>query len=1339
MATTQTRVFSIKIDGVETVINSLDDAKKAIELLRLKELELEKQLANSDLSGEEVNALAKSIQNTKNEIVLLSAQINKGGFDTLADDFETVNNEVAISGEEFGELNSEVGKTVVTMNSLEELLSELEEQSKGLDIGSQEFKDTRVQVEGLKKQLQFLEVEAEAVALGFKGIGEAGNTVEGLEVRIQALNAKFSTLSDPLEKAEIGKQIEQIKVAIVEAEAEAKRGIFPEGSIGRLESELESLQVRIKSVPQGSVEFNKLKKQLDETRIKADFLSQSAVEQKQLFKDLGTSIASSFGTGAGLLASFGGESEDAQKSLLILQQTLAVVDFIQQTSETLRLARQAKAVAGLATQTAATNINTIATVQNAAAQSTLGKAVETGGKSAKGAGGLFTTLNAIMRANPIGAIITGLGILGTIIFALSSKFKPFAAIVNFVIDAFGGLVQIGKDVINGSEAIVNSFVNIGKAVIDLLNPLSQAKRALNLFGGDFEVDSITDNFKKIGKAGEDLGKGLADSFEKSVKRTQQLRALDAKDALNQATDINAQLEEAALGSSRSTSDARRAIRTRELAEDRALALERLKLENDLTDAEVAILQSGNVEKIASLKKVTNALGEINKEILELAGKVTESDKALTEERQAAFQEYIQDRIKAVNDALAFELAKLGELNNFEKQRVALAKQTQSELQNLELQRQAGEFKSVAEFQNLKDTIIQNGANQSKQIAKEEANFRRELNDVGIDNEIANIETILEKRRSLNDTTFAEEVKSIDRIAELKRSKLDAEVETLDPKTTEGEKRLTEIASEKLQIEREVTKEKNERQSAIIERELSTQLQLLDIQQSALDNLKLNSDLTNENVANQLAKAQVLLDKEDKRAKFGKQNLEFQKKEEAQITAEKEEQNRLANEAYETQLKSIGLTEERLDLENEANVALFAVGEISQSELEKRQAINAELRTANELKGKSIQQTLDLQIKTNEKEAGEKISASIDKTLEKFKSAIEDPVKTFGLAKLSGLFTKLLTKGDNESEEAFKERAEKSTALILDNAVKIGQALSDLGKALFDATLADIDNQITILQDKAAKIDTVIAEIDAGIAETEENVTTLRSQLTEARGADRLVVNAQIDSQIEKNNVLANQRKSQEAAKQGFINQEIALEKKKRQLEHDAAVAKKAISISEAIINTALGVTAAAGVAPPLGFILAAAVGALGAVQIATIAAQEIPAAATGKYINSDGSVSDVVTAGDGTMLQGKSHAQGGIMVNAEGGEAIISKRVVANNPTLINDMIAAGQPSVIVPKFATGGIIPSPSASTLNNISNGSDLGILEAIRGLQINATVAVTDVNDAQRRVKVIDSSGL
>lgn len=74
----------------------------------------------------------------------------------------------------------------------------------------------------------------------------------------------------------------------------------------------------------------------------------------------------------------------------------------------------------------------------------------------------------------------------------------------------------------------------------------------------------------------------------------------------------------------------------------------------------------------------------------------------------------------------------------------------------------------------------------------------------------------------------------------------------------------------------------------------------------------------------------------------------------------------------------------------------------------------------------------------------------------------------------------------------------------------------------------------------------------------------------------------------------------------FAHKEEQLNERKRQIQHDQAVFEKAIAVSRAIVNTAVAVTA------NLEFpILAGLIAALGAVEIATIIAQPIPAAEHG--------------------------------------------------------------------------------------------------------------------------------
>jgi len=102
------------------------------------------------------------------------------------------------------------------------------------------------------------------------------------------------------------------------------------------------------------------------------------------------------------------------------------------------------------------------------------------------------------------------------------------------------------------------------------------------------------------------------------------------------------------------------------------------------------------------------------------------------------------------------------------------------------------------------------------------------------------------------------------------------------------------------------------------------------------------------------------------------------------------------------------------------------------------------------------------------------------------------------------------------------------------------------------------------------------------------------------------------------------------------------EQQKEAAERDAFEKKKQVDTISAIINTALSITQAlASLSPPASYVAAAVSAAMGAVQIATIQAQQY------KY----GGIVPVGTAGDGIsmgQLKGPSHAQGGIRIYAEG-------------------------------------------------------------------------------------------
>jgi hypothetical protein len=107
-------------------------------------------------------------------------------------------------------------------------------------------------------------------------------------------------------------------------------------------------------------------------------------------------------------------------------------------------------------------------------------------------------------------------------------------------------------------------------------------------------------------------------------------------------------------------------------------------------------------------------------------------------------------------------------------------------------------------------------------------------------------------------------------------------------------------------------------------------------------------------------------------------------------------------------------------------------------------------------------------------------------------------------------------------------------------------------------------------------------------------------------------------------------------KKDLIRQKYAL--KEKEIKRKQAEADKRKAIFDAIVGTAVAVI---GALP--NFVLAAIVGALGAAQIALIAAQPIPKFAKGGAVPS----SDIQG-----MISGKPHAAGGVLIEAEGNEFI---------------------------------------------------------------------------------------
>ena len=173
-----------------------------------------------------------------------------------------------------------------------------------------------------------------------------------------------------------------------------------------------------------------------------------------------------------------------------------------------------------------------------------------------------------------------------------------------------------------------------------------------------------------------------------------------------------------------------------------------------------------------------------------------------------------------------------------------------------------------------------------------------------------------------------------------------------------------------------------------------------------------------------------------------------------------------------------------------------------------------------------------------------------------------------------------------------------------------------------------------------------------------------------------------------------------------------LDAKKAELENKQAKRQKAMSIVDAMINTAVGVTAALKAGPIIGPILAAVVGAMGAAQVAIIAAQPLPGAESGGFI-------DVVRSQDGRHFKAKDdpdrrgYIDRPTVITGESGREFVVNDEAVSNPTVkpVLDVIDAAQQNGTVGRLDLTRYIPQYSGKarggSLSESTGAETTGIL--------------------------------
>lgn len=183
--------------------------------------------------------------------------------------------------------------------------------------------------------------------------------------------------------------------------------------------------------------------------------------------------------------------------------------------------------------------------------------------------------------------------------------------------------------------------------------------------------------------------------------------------------------------------------------------------------------------------------------------------------------------------------------------------------------------------------------------------------------------------------------------------------------------------------------------------------------------------------------------------------------------------------------------------------------------------------------------------------------------------------------------------------------------------------------------------------------------------------------------------------------------------------DIKLAQKKSEIAAEQAKKDKALNITKVIIDSAVAIMAAWKSGPIVGGIMTGVITGMAIAQIAAIEKAPIPKARKGG------------------LIVGSSHEAGGVLIEAEGGEAILSRAAMSAFPGVASLMNAAALSGGISDGGYAARSMVSGSVEFGNREEASSSQGIdyerLSSMMSEKISQTklyVAVTDINDGQQK---------
>lgn len=296
------------------------------------------------------------------------------------------------------------------------------------------------------------------------------------------------------------------------------------------------------------------------------------------------------------------------------------------------------------------------------------------------------------------------------------------------------------------------------------------------------------------------------------------------------------------------------------------------------------------------------------------------------------------------------------------------------------------------------------------------------------------------------------------------------------------------------------------------------------------------------------------------------------------------------------------------------------------------------------------------IDTNQfKEVFAQLNTEIDNQMKQLQAKFDSGEISFGDFKKM----KAELEGLKEANQKTLDALEMNWQDWAQNIATIGAAVVNMWSSIFSGIAnMQYQNEMNRIEQEQELLDEELEMLEEQYEKQQEiyqqhadNISSIEEELATARGDRRDYLVEQLGAEMNAQEQAWAAQQEIDRQKQAAEKKQEALEKQKEAAERKRNNAQKKVQIAQATANTAVAVTNALAVQPWfLGVALAAVAAAMGAAQIAILAKT--------KYA-------------DGGLLQGKSHAQGGIPVGntgieVEGQEFVVNKKSTKANLPLIN-------------------------------------------------------------------------